>query len=107
MPFLCPRRWADSRDDLSFGKKLGGIVEEYLMMGIEFIGFLECDVNVARSINKGGPFLDQFSDTLQLFPYGKLQIASSNLEGTESRTVLKNCMLPWINRMEYDLCMAN
>lgn len=51
------------REDLSFGKKIGGIVDDYLMMDIEFIGFLQWSVDVTRSVNKGTPFLDQFPDS--------------------------------------------
>ena len=88
--FFIPRivfNMGRDRDDLSFGKRLSDIIKEYLMLDVEFIGFLEWDKNVPRSVNKGIPFLDQFPESptsvsihkiaSRLVKYGRNRIENS------------------------------
>lgn len=51
------------RDDLSFGNQLRSIVKKYMMIDVEFIGFVKWDADVRRAVNKGVPFMDQFPDS--------------------------------------------
>tara|TARA_B100000959_G_C14987777_1_gene626405 strand:+ start:3021 stop:3992 length:972 start_codon:yes stop_codon:yes gene_type:complete len=52
-----------SRDNLSFGKRLKEILNEYLMLDIEFIGFIYWNSDVIKSVYNGTRFLEQFPDS--------------------------------------------